>query len=122
MTTARRDLVTALIAAGIPASEVIPAKINTPTHIGLAPHADYITWGDSFGRDLEVTMSAFVLVKPKNDVADLAALDSLLTTLAAVAPGLGWGVRDIEEPDLLMFGDWAMYGVRATIHTTIEGV
>lgn len=119
ITVARRALVDAMAAAtSAPVAEVLPAKINTSTLVGFTPADEYIGPGDTFADVITVRVYGWLLVKPKNDRHDLEQLDDLLTALNAAARSSTWAIEAVDEPDVLKYGDWAMYGTRVTLTTT----
>lgn len=116
ITAARRALAASITS---PSAEVLPAKINTPTFIGFTPAPDYVTGDGTFGDGLDLHLFAWALVKPKNDKHDVEALDALLVELAAAARENGWGIERVDEPDVLKYGDWSMYGTRITLTISV---
>lgn len=116
ITEARRALAESIVS---PSAEVLPRQINTPTFIGFAPAPDYLAHDGTFGGGLEVNLSAFALVKSKNDLYDVETLDDLLIELTDAARVNGWGIERVDEPDVLKYGDWSMYGTRITLTISV---
>ncbi|WP_311210905.1 MULTISPECIES: hypothetical protein [unclassified Aeromicrobium] len=121
LTVARRALVAAVAATGAPTAEVLPVKVNSSTLISFAPASDYVDQADTFGGDLKMRVYAYALVKPKNDRHDAETLDGLLVALhdGSRASSPPWFIEAVDEPDVLKYGEWVMYGTRLTLTTTL---
>ena len=115
LTAARRDLVASITAPDeTKVHEVLPAKINSRRAIAFSPAPDYALGPEDYGRSLTLSVSAWLLVSPRNDVADAEDLDELFLALYDGLPP-GWAITTTDEPDVLRYGDWAMYGTRLTL-------
>lgn len=118
VTTARRALADALTTTSVKAFDNLPQQINARRAIGLTPAVDYLTSAPDFGADVQVRLYAWALVKPVNDRADEEALDDLILNLLTGLPA-PWSATECDEPDVLAYGDWAMYGARLTLTATL---
>ena len=115
----RKALAQTMTDGGVKTFPNVPMQINTARAVALAPAPDYVLSTLDFGSDVAVTLHAYCLVKPKNAEADLDALDGLLVDVAAVLEPTVWSITACDEPDVLTYGDWSLYGARLTLTATL---
>lgn len=117
LTLAREALVEQLEAAGLTAHAFLPTQVNADRAVVLAPADNYVSTSQDFGRAFVVTLTAYLLISPKNDRADSKALNALIVEFQAAARP--WSITACDAPDVLTYGDWVKYGVAMTITLTL---
>ena len=117
ITAARNDLADAL--ASVTDGQVytfVPPQLDPPCLV-IEPADNWISQGDTFAS-VALALHVYVLVPiNENDVATTDLDDALEATVRDLPAD--WTLTAASAPQVFEAGEWAAYGTRLTVETTI---
>lgn len=94
----------------------VPPKLDPPAVV-IEAADDWITQGDTFGS-VALSLHVYVLVRLDENDVNTTDLDNAAEAVVSALPQ-EWTLTAASAPQVFESGEWAAYGTRLTVETTI---